>query len=76
MGLSFMMRLLLQPRYLHLKQINLEFAQDVEDRHLEMVRDKFHGNLQNLEALNLNVCQMISDKGIEKYEVPMFLSQE
>ncbi|CAN1319520.1 hypothetical protein LINPERPRIM_LOCUS31263, partial [Linum perenne] len=31
---------LILPRYLHLKQINLEFAQDVEDRHLEMVRDK------------------------------------
>ncbi|CAN1772670.1 F-box protein At3g58530 [Linum perenne] len=53
------------PRYHHLKQINLEFAQDVEDRHLEMVRDEFHGNLQNLEDLNLNVCQKISDKGIE-----------
>ncbi|CAN1133820.1 F-box protein At3g58530 [Linum perenne] len=53
------------PRYHHLKQINLEFAQDVEDRHLEVVRDEFHGNLQNLEDLNLNVCQKISDKGIE-----------
>ncbi|CAI0406494.1 unnamed protein product [Linum tenue] len=53
------------PRYHHLKEINLEFAQDVEDRHLEVLRTEFHGTLQNLERLNLNGCQKISDKGIE-----------
>ncbi|CAN0927483.1 F-box protein At3g58530 [Linum grandiflorum] len=53
------------PRYRHLKQINLEFAQDVEDEHFKKVRNEFHGNLQNLEELNLNVCQKVSDKGIE-----------
>ncbi|CAL1372298.1 unnamed protein product [Linum trigynum] len=53
------------PRYQHLKEINLEFAQDVEDRHLEVLRTEFHGTLQNLECLNLNGCQKISDKGIE-----------
>lgn len=30
----------LQPRYKNVKQINLEFAQDIEDNHLELLRDK------------------------------------
>ncbi|GLT88354.1 hypothetical protein SLE2022_063840 [Rubroshorea leprosula] len=53
------------PRYQHLKQISLEFAQDIEDRHLELVRSKHSDSLQSLECLNLNGCQKISDKGIE-----------
>ncbi|KAG8646899.1 F-box protein At3g58530 isoform X3 [Manihot esculenta] len=52
-------------RYQHVKQINLEFAQDIEDRHLEVLQNKFINSLQNLESLNLNGCQKISDKGIE-----------
>jgi len=31
----------------------------------DLDRVMFHGDLQNLEALNLNVCQNIADKGIE-----------
>ncbi|XP_048320729.1 F-box protein At3g58530 [Ziziphus jujuba] len=53
------------PRYRHIKQINLEFAQDIEDKHLELVKGKCLDSLQNLESLNLNGCQKISDKGIE-----------
>ncbi|CAL8999091.1 unnamed protein product, partial [Prunus brigantina] len=54
-----------QPRYQHVKQINLEFAQDIEDKHLELIKNKCLDSLQNLEVLNLNGCQKISDKGIE-----------
>lgn len=86
-----------QPRYCHLKIINLEFAQDIDDRHFvclkEMVRfpvtfvlllrkrlsynmdlqlNWFNYNdlqgctsLQELELLNINACQKVSDKGIE-----------
>ncbi|PON76190.1 LRR domain containing protein [Parasponia andersonii] len=53
------------PRYQHVKQINLEFAQDIEDKHLELVNSKCSDAIQNLESLNLNGCQKISDKGIE-----------
>ncbi|KAJ4705514.1 F-box protein [Melia azedarach] len=53
------------PRYRHVKQINLEFAQDIEDKHLELLKTKCSDSLQNLESLNLNGCQKISDKGIE-----------
>ncbi|OVA10970.1 Leucine-rich repeat [Macleaya cordata] len=52
-------------RYHHIKQINLEFAQDIEDKHLNLLKSKCMGALQNLESLNLNGCQKISDKGIE-----------
>ncbi|KVH94701.1 Leucine-rich repeat, cysteine-containing subtype [Cynara cardunculus var. scolymus] len=52
-------------RYHHVKQINLEFAQDVEDKHLDILRNQFSGSLQNLEHLNLNGCQKVSDMGIE-----------
>ncbi|KAM1306338.1 hypothetical protein ACFX2H_008739 [Malus domestica] len=52
-------------RYQHVKQINLEFSQDIEDKYLELVKSKCHDSLQNLEVLNLNGCQKISDKGIE-----------
>ncbi|GAY32739.1 hypothetical protein CUMW_003880 [Citrus unshiu] len=53
------------PRYRHVREINLEFAQDIEDRHLELLKTKCLGSLQDLESLNLNGCQKISDKGIE-----------
>ncbi|XP_044507785.1 F-box protein At3g58530 [Mangifera indica] len=53
------------PRYRNVKQINLEFAQDIEDRHLELLKGKCLDSLQNLESLNLNGCQKLSDKGIE-----------
>ncbi|CAL5420969.1 unnamed protein product [Camellia sinensis] len=49
----------------HVKQINLEFAQDIEDKHLDILGSKVRDSLQNLESLNLNGCQKISDKGIE-----------
>lgn len=103
-----------QLRYRHVKQINLEFAQDIEDKHLDLAKTKvilltinkpfldpiwswnlaifslqsqnwfvflnfivwsFEWNsmwilqcldsLQELESLNLNVCQKISDRGVE-----------
>ncbi|XP_023886029.1 F-box protein At3g58530 isoform X1 [Quercus suber] len=53
------------PRYRHVKHINLEFAHDIEDKHLELIKSKCLDSLQNLESLNLNGCQKISDKGIE-----------
>ncbi|CAH9105656.1 unnamed protein product [Cuscuta epithymum] len=52
-------------RYRNVKHINLEFAQDVEDGNLQDVKRKCADSLQNLEILNLNGCQKISDKGIE-----------
>ncbi|XP_009611915.1 F-box protein At3g58530 [Nicotiana tomentosiformis] len=53
------------PRYRNVKHINLEFAQDIEDKQLEIVKSKCGNSLLNLEILNLNGCQRISDKGIE-----------
>ncbi|XP_062112270.1 F-box protein At3g58530 [Humulus lupulus] len=53
------------PRYQHVKQINLEFAQDMEEKNLELIKSKCSDTIQNLESLNLNGCQKISDKGIE-----------
>ncbi|XP_057546128.1 F-box protein At3g58530 [Amaranthus tricolor] len=53
------------PRYKNVKQINLEFAQDIGDNHLELIRNKCPSSLMNLEILNLNGCQKISDKGVE-----------
>ncbi|XP_050228129.1 F-box protein At3g58530 isoform X1 [Mercurialis annua] len=52
-------------RYSHVKEINLEFAQNIEDTHLQVLQTEATSSLQNLESLNLNVCQKISDKGIE-----------
>ncbi|XP_038720382.1 F-box protein At3g58530 [Tripterygium wilfordii] len=52
-------------RYQHVEQINLEFGRDIEDTHLERLKEKCLDSLQNLESLNLNGCQKISDKGIE-----------
>ncbi|GAB2233084.1 hypothetical protein Droror1_Dr00002299 [Drosera rotundifolia] len=53
------------PRYRHVRQINLEFGQDVEDKHLELIKNKYSSSLQHLDNLNLNGCQKISDKGVE-----------
>ncbi|KAK3156607.1 hypothetical protein QOZ80_2AG0109460 [Eleusine coracana subsp. coracana] len=52
-------------RYRHLKVLNLEFAQDIEDRHLIHLKEMSATSLENLEFLNLNACQKITDKGIE-----------
>nr|XP_010934275.1 F-box protein At3g58530 [Elaeis guineensis] len=52
-------------RYRQIKKINLEFARDVEDEHLILLRSKGIESLQGLESLNLNGCQKISDRGIE-----------
>lgn len=41
-----------------LKEVNLEFAADVTDQDLR----KLHGN--DLEVLNLNACQRITDAGV------------
>ncbi|KAK2454527.1 RNI superfamily protein [Trifolium repens] len=53
------------PRYDHVKEINLEFARDIEDRHLILIKQKCFDSLQSFESLNLNGCQKISDTGIE-----------
>ncbi|KAM7265598.1 hypothetical protein ACFE04_003281 [Oxalis oulophora] len=53
------------PRYKHVKQISLEFAQDVDDTHLLLLKTKCAHSLRDLESLNLNGCQKISDKGLE-----------
>ncbi|GER39933.1 F-box family protein [Striga asiatica] len=53
------------PRYGNVKHINLEFARDIEDRHLEIVKSKCGHSVNNLEILNLNGCQKISDMGID-----------
>ncbi|KAK1412861.1 hypothetical protein QVD17_34430 [Tagetes erecta] len=52
-------------RYNNVKNIILEFAQGIEDKHLGVIRNQFSGSLKNLEHLNLNGCQKISDSGIE-----------
>ncbi|XP_008775501.1 F-box protein At3g58530 isoform X2 [Phoenix dactylifera] len=52
-------------RYRQIKKINLEFARDIEDEHLILLRSKGIESLQGLENLNLNGCQKISDRGIE-----------
>ncbi|KAF7145505.1 hypothetical protein RHSIM_Rhsim04G0094400 [Rhododendron simsii] len=54
-----------QLRYKHVKQISLEFAQDIEDKHFDIIKSKCSDSLQNLESLNLNGCQKISDRGVE-----------
>ncbi|XP_057983670.1 F-box protein At3g58530 isoform X2 [Malania oleifera] len=51
-------------RYCHVKQISLEFAQDFEDKHLDLIKTRCLDSLQNLQFLNLNGCQKISDMGI------------
>ncbi|WOK97142.1 F-box protein [Canna indica] len=52
-------------RYQHVKKINLEFAQEIEDEHLIVLKCQRKETLQGLQDLNLNGCQKISDKGIE-----------
>ncbi|MQL94146.1 hypothetical protein Taro_026799 [Colocasia esculenta] len=52
-------------RYNSIREINLEFAQDVEDKHLIILKNKFSQSLQFLESLNLNGCQKIFDEGVE-----------
>ncbi|XBI61879.1 hypothetical protein VPH35_042618 [Triticum aestivum] len=51
-------------RYRHLKVVNLEFAQDIEDRHFLHLKEMGAILLEELEFLNLNACQKISDTGI------------
>ncbi|KAG6397248.1 hypothetical protein SASPL_143414 [Salvia splendens] len=52
------------PRYQNVKHINLEFARDIEDKHLENLKNKCGNSVKNVETLNLNGCQKISDIGI------------
>ncbi|GFP79836.1 F-box protein at3g58530 [Phtheirospermum japonicum] len=54
-----------ESRYQNVKHINLEFARDIGDKHLEIVKSKCGHSIKNLEILNLNGCQKISDTGIE-----------
>ncbi|KAJ3707010.1 hypothetical protein LUZ61_010715 [Rhynchospora tenuis] len=52
-------------RYKDLKVLNLEFAQDIDDSHLFILKTKGYKSLKGLETLNLNACQKISDRGVE-----------
>ncbi|PIN07811.1 hypothetical protein CDL12_19630 [Handroanthus impetiginosus] len=56
---------LLLSRYQNVKHINLEFARDIEDKHLQIVKNKCGNSVKSLEILNMNGCQKISDMGIE-----------
>ncbi|KAI4378496.1 hypothetical protein MLD38_015967 [Melastoma candidum] len=53
------------PRYGRVKHVDLEFARDVEDSLFETIKTRFDACLKDLEVLNLNGCQKISDRGIE-----------
>ncbi|KAK4489683.1 hypothetical protein RD792_000316 [Penstemon davidsonii] len=53
------------PRYHNVNHINLEFSHDLEDKHLEIVKNECGRSTGNLEVLNLNGCQKISDVGID-----------
>ncbi|KAG9139459.1 hypothetical protein Leryth_020703 [Lithospermum erythrorhizon] len=53
-------------RYHHVvEDINLELAQDIEDKHLKLLRTTCGSSVGWLVSLNLNGCQNISDSGIE-----------
>ncbi|KAL2501560.1 F-box protein [Forsythia ovata] len=63
------------PRYRNVKHINLEFARDVEDKHLEIGKSKnitdeslklISENYRELEALNLTRCIKLTDGGLQK----------
>lgn len=47
------------PQFEYVKEINLEFAQGVEDHHLKNLKGK------ELQILNLNACQRVSDIGLK-----------
>ncbi|XP_012090841.1 F-box protein At3g58530 isoform X2 [Jatropha curcas] len=62
-------------RYQHVKQISLEFAQDIEDRHLQVLQSKnitdkslqlVGDNYQDLELLNLTRCIKLTDGGLQQ----------
>ncbi|KAK8947315.1 F-box protein [Platanthera zijinensis] len=52
-------------RYQYIERLNLEFARDIDDEHLLLIKSKVMKHLRYLEYLNLNGCQKISDRGIE-----------
>ncbi|XP_010524781.1 PREDICTED: F-box protein At3g58530 isoform X3 [Tarenaya hassleriana] len=61
------------PRYRQVKQINLEFAQGIDDKHLELVKKKnltdksmqlVAETYQELVSLNLTRCVKITDDGL------------
>ncbi|XP_065637104.1 F-box protein At3g58530 isoform X2 [Quercus suber] len=63
------------PRYRHVKHINLEFAHDIEDKHLELIKSKkisdkslrlVAENYPKLEFLNLTRCINLTDRGLQQ----------
>lgn len=46
------------PMFKDLQEVNFEFAQGLEDRHLKLLAGK------ELDAVNLNACQQITDEGL------------
>ncbi|XP_024362312.1 F-box protein At3g58530 [Physcomitrium patens] len=49
---------LAQKRFRNVEEINLEFAQDVEDKHLTAIAFK------SLRRINLNACQKVTNSGV------------
>ncbi|XP_054824813.1 F-box protein At3g58530 isoform X6 [Prosopis cineraria] len=63
------------PRYRNVKQINLEFAQDIDDTHLILLKTKnisdqslefVAENYSELESLNLTRCIKLTDSGLKQ----------
>lgn len=53
-------------RYQNVEEINLEFAQDIEDKHLMPLKCM---SLQRVQCINLNACQKVTDSGVEAVTV-------
>eukprot|EP01018_Ginkgo_biloba_P018152 Gb_12010 [translate_table: standard] len=53
-------------RYKNVEEINLEFAQNIEDKHLMSLKSM---PLHKLQCFNLNGCQKVTDSGVEAVTV-------
>ncbi|GAA0169801.1 hypothetical protein LIER_24202 [Lithospermum erythrorhizon] len=53
-------------RYHNVEHIDLASAKGIEDKHLKLLKTKERvvGSLENLESLNLDCCENISNKGV------------
>jgi len=56
----------MQLRYQNVEEINLEFAQDIEENHLMSLKCMY---LQRVQCINLNACQKVTDSGVEAVTV-------
>ncbi|XP_011622782.1 F-box protein At3g58530 isoform X6 [Amborella trichopoda] len=73
------------PRYQHVKYLNLEFAQDIEDKHVMQLKGKkisvgswqlIADHYSKLEVLNLTRCIKLTDNGLQQILLycPMIMS--